>query len=104
MLLRAGEQISLTGQADDGPSGLIMIADQQPQLVLIDANLPDEQAWEVVEYLIKEHPNIYSLILAHTPQQHNRAMAAGADATLPDGFTTETLFTTLRTLINEPKN
>ncbi len=101
VLLRAGELVSLVGQADNGVSGLKMIDALRPNLVLMDADLPNGDTWDVLEHIKRTWPQVRCLILAHTQQQERDAQTAAADSCLRDGFTTEILFGTLRDLIND---
>jgi DNA-binding NarL/FixJ family response regulator len=103
VLLRAGKQISLIGQADEGTAGLKIIAEEKPRLVLLDADLPDEAAWGILDQLKKESENIRCLLLTHTPHQQAKAQQAGANAVLPDGFSTEILFENLQSLASEAR-
>jgi len=101
VLLRAGDQISLIGQADNGSSGLKMIDANRPFLVLLDAGLPDGCTWDVLKQIKREWPQVRCLVLTHTQEQQRIAQTAGADRILMDGFTTESLFSIMQTLISE---
>ena len=93
VLLRASAAIAQIVQADDLPSGLQQIAQSPPDLVLLDADLPDGQTWEAVRQIRQQWPECGCVVLAHTTHQERLARLNGATAILPDGFSTEALFT-----------
>lgn len=79
-LRRKGFEVSI---AADGEQGLTMIVDQQPDVVLLDMNLPLLDGWTVARKLRDEHPTIRSRIIALTAHalegDRERALAAGCD-------------------------
>jgi DNA-binding NarL/FixJ family response regulator len=95
VLLRASDDIVLAGQAGDTASGLCMLAECLPALVLLDASLPGEQALHVLQHVQGHWPHVHCLVLAHTLEQERLARQAGADAVLQPGFSAETLFHTI---------
>jgi DNA-binding NarL/FixJ family response regulator len=92
VLLRASARVAQIVQADDLPSGLQQIVQSPPDLVLLDADLPDGQTWEAVRQIRQCWPECGCVVLAHTTHQERMARSSGATAVLPDGFSTEALF------------
>jgi DNA-binding NarL/FixJ family response regulator len=90
-MVRAVPQVECPWQADDGPSTLQAIADGSPALVLLDAELADEEAWRVLGHMRARWPHIRCLILASNFQQRQIASRLGADAVLLKGFAATTL-------------
>lgn len=71
--------VDLVGVASGGLSAVGMIRQKQPDLVVINSNLPPGEASALIIWMKEEHPQICSLVLAETTQQLNRATRAGAD-------------------------
>jgi len=99
VLLRACDGITLAGQADDGPAGLQMIADRPPTVVVVDAKLPDGEAWWLLQQLQRQWPQVHSLVLAHSAHQERLARAAGADDVFQAGSSAEIFFDTIRDVV-----
>ena len=83
--------VGIVGVASGCLSALGMIPDAQPDLVVIDSNLPDTEASQLILLLKDKHPPIQSLVVVETTQQYNNATRAGADHairsySLPDGL------------------
>jgi two-component system response regulator NreC len=89
VVLRANENIEIAGQADDGKAALEAVTASFPVLVLLDANLPDGEAWSILEHLKRRLPEMYCCVLVHTCDQDQRARNKGADAVLQEGFSSE---------------
>lgn len=79
-LRRKGFSVST---AEDGEQGLAMIVEQQPDIVLLDMNLPLIDGWTVASRVRAEHPEVRSKIIALTAHalrgDRERALSAGCD-------------------------
>jgi chemotaxis response regulator CheB len=81
---------TFTGQADAEVVGVAsgclsalgIIPETQPDLVVIDSNLPEAEASQLILRLKQEVSPIHSLLLVETTQQLNKRANAGADFTL----------------------
>ncbi len=73
VLLQAGDLIVLAGLVDSGPTSLQWFAERAATAVLVDADLPGEQAWTVLQQLAEEWPQLPCLALAHTHAQAEQA-------------------------------
>jgi DNA-binding NarL/FixJ family response regulator len=100
VLLQAGNKITLAGQADDARSGLQLVAEYRPALVLLDTYLPGDDAWQILEHLKRNYPQIDCFVLAHSFDQERRAQEAGADAVFLAGFSAETFFEALKSIVS----
>ena len=100
VLLQAGNELALAGQADDARSGLRMIAEHRPTLVLLDTRLPDDDAWQVLAHLKRNYPQIRCFVLAHNFKQERRARETGADAIFLAGFSAETFFEAIESIVS----
>jgi DNA-binding NarL/FixJ family response regulator len=99
VLLRANGRLSLVEPADDARSGQQSIAARPPGLVLLDADLGDGDAQGALRQIKTQWPQLPCLVLVHNHDQEQMAWAAGADAVLQAGFSTETFFSTIKHLL-----
>ena len=74
--------VRVIGTAAGCLSALQMVYDMQPDLIVIDSNLPLEDVQELLRQLKQEGLETRSIVLAATSGQVRRALAAGADAAL----------------------
>jgi DNA-binding NarL/FixJ family response regulator len=96
VLLQASSNVVVAGQADDGSAARLWLAAHAPAAVLLDADLPGDEAWEVLRCLKRQQPSIYCLVLAHDFHQERQAQMGGADQVLLAGFSTEALFAVIK--------
>jgi DNA-binding NarL/FixJ family response regulator len=99
-LLRAVPQIRIIGQADDAPSALGLVADHYPDLLVLDAGLPDDGVWMVLGQVKAEWHQTCCLVLVDTIQQRRMAETANADAILVNGFSIDKFFTAIGRLLS----
>ena len=90
-LLRTMPQIKTVSKVDDIPTILKMIGEYRPDLILLYTDLPQEESWQILEYLSGD-PRIKCLVLTDTKQQQRKAEAHGADVALIIGFKAVELF------------
>lgn len=81
-------QAAIAETGNFSPS-LLRLAAGPGALVLVDAALPDEQAWQVMQ--VFRSPRTHSVLLAHSVAQQQQAREAGAAVILLDGFNAESL-------------
>jgi DNA-binding NarL/FixJ family response regulator len=98
-LLANTAQIKVTGLAGDGTELEEMVANAQPQLVLIDAGLTSESYQTVLDRLSTRWPQIRRLVLTDSRQQQEAARNAGADGVLMKGFIIPDLLQAIQTLL-----
>ncbi len=68
-----------------------MLTEHSPALVLLDADLPGDEAWTVLPQIKAQWPQTRCIVLANNGQQSQMAHVHGADAVLAKGFTVTTL-------------
>jgi len=90
VLVRAVPQIGHTVQANDALA-VLSAAELSPALVLLDADLPGNEAWTVLRQIKAQWPQTRCIVLANNGQQSQIANVHGADAVLAKGFTVTTL-------------
>jgi DNA-binding NarL/FixJ family response regulator len=102
VLLQASGHVTVAGQADDGSAAQLWLAAHIPAAVLLDADLPGDEAWEVLRRLKRQQPSIYCLVLAHDFHQERQAQVDGADQVLLAGFSAEALFAAIEKIKGNP--
>ena len=80
--LSMSDDIVVIGQAEDGAEGLHMARTRNPDVILLDVNLPDQNGHQVARKLQAEQPDIGIVMLTayHDEEQSLYAMRAGASA------------------------
>ena len=99
VLLLASGKVAHVSQVDDALVCLPDITAHPPNLVLLSAHSSDGSLWQTVRELKRQCPQMRCVALVHTRAQEQLAREAGADALLPEGFTTEELFNVIGTVI-----
>ncbi len=102
LLERAGYRVVL---AADGQASLTQAKRHHPDLVLMDLSLPDMDGWEAVRHLRKMREFRTTPIIAVTahvsPQEEERAMAAGCTAHIGKPFDTRVLLQSIARLLKD---
>lgn len=102
-LLNAAPQIGIIGRIEKGPVALKMIPPGYPALVVLEAGLPDGEAWTTLQQLKANRPQTRCIMLVDNSTQQQMAREAGADGVLLSGFSAAHLFTTLEKLLPYPE-
>ncbi|MDJ0536274.1 MAG: response regulator transcription factor [Xenococcaceae cyanobacterium MO_207.B15] len=78
--LELESDIQIVAVTKDGSSALEQIAELQPDLVMIDLELPDINAITLIEIIKERYPQIKTLILSNNQEENyiNQAIIAGA--------------------------
>ena len=99
-LLRTIPYLTLVGQVDDGLSAIKTMTDQHPTLVLLGANLLDEDIQTVLAQIKAKWPETRCIVLVDNVQQQWIAKAAGADSALLVGFPAAKFINTIQELLS----
>ena len=99
LALGAEPSLSYIGHARDSAEATRLVEELQPDIVLMDVQLPDVDGLTTTERLLATHPDLRVVILtAHTdPALVTRAAAAGAAGFLPKDGALRDVFQALRT-------
>jgi DNA-binding NarL/FixJ family response regulator len=91
----------IVGAAEDGPSALAVIRDQQPDILLIDVSLPDMNGFAVAEKLNAiGSPVRIIFVTAHRDKQYaNRAFEIGAKGYVLKGAIASELLAAVRAVV-----
>jgi DNA-binding NarL/FixJ family response regulator len=104
-LVRAGLRTELSsagfeiaGEAGDGPEGLALVAEQHPDVAVVDIALPGFDGIELTARIKAEHPQTRIVILTMHEIEHDvaAAVAAGADAYCVKNSDTGTIIAAVR--------
>ncbi len=103
-LLRTVPQIEIIAEANDSSVLLSMGSEIQPELILLDASLFDEDTWPGITRIKGEWPNAQCVALVEGELQRQNAQAAGADFVLSKGFPAARLVTLIEDLLSQMEN
>ena len=99
VLVNSMPGLKVVGLATNYISAMHMMIHYHPALVLLDGDLPDNQAWAVLQQMQLKQPRTPCLFFVSSIQQQRAARAAGARAALLKGFEAAELFSTIETLL-----
>ncbi|HTR43926.1 MAG TPA: response regulator [Pseudomonadales bacterium] len=74
---------------------------QQPDLVLLDLNMPDRDGWDAFLLMNSTHPLVPVVIITALPHQHQRAADCGVAALLEKPLDIQLLLRTIQDLLAE---
>ncbi|MFN2286042.1 MAG: response regulator [Anaerolineae bacterium] len=98
-LLQSLPQVAAVEQAHTAAAALQMVETKPLALVLVDSNLPGEEAWTVLSQLKARRPSIRCVVLSETVQHCRQAEAAGANRALLTGIPAPKLSVALEGLL-----
>lgn len=98
-LLRTVPNVGVVKLADDAAAGLMMIAKHNPKLVLLDAALPKDSAWTVLQQVKLQWPGIHCVVLGDSIQHCQRAELAGASRVILKGSSAAQLPVTIERML-----
>ena len=95
-MLSAQPGIHVAGGATQGDEVLALVADQQPDVVLLDARLPGSDGIKTARMLKMYFPKVRIIIISLYMDHQAEALAAGADMFLIKGCPIEELIGAVR--------
>lgn len=99
-LLRTLPEIEIIAEIKD-PAVLLKIgSEMQPDLILLDASLCDEENWAVITKIKGEWPQTECVVLVEDSQHHQAVYDAGADLVVPQGFPATKLVAAIEELLS----
>lgn len=98
MILRLEADFEVVGEAGDGKSAIATAADQQPDLVLLDLQMPVMDGLEALPLIRQSAPDATVVVLSGFPSEAMavNALAAGAAAYVSKGLALSDLVAKLR--------
>ena len=94
-VLKANELIDIVGIAGGGLSASKLINKFSPEVVVLDGNLAEDEALEIMQWLQWNYPKIKTLILVENNLQSKNLLEAGGDFVISKGFLSEQLADTI---------
>lgn len=91
--------LSVVASSGDGLSALRQTAQHHPDLLVIDANLLDEEVDALIVAVKADRPGTRCLVFLYSSQREASALAAGADAVLQRNSSAQRLHATLAQLM-----
>lgn len=98
ILLKYQADMQVVGEASEGQTLLIQIEQTNPDLILLDWNLPDLTAIGSVIGLRRTRPDLLIVVLSGRPESRRDALAAKADAFVSKIDQPERLLAVLQTM------
>lgn len=87
--------------ASDGYEAMIKCRHYQPDLILMDLNMPRLDGWQTMEVLDQMEPLVPIIIITARPQQYERAVVAGVDAFMEKPLDFPVLLDAVERLLHE---
>lgn len=97
-LLELAPDIEVTHEASNGQEAVQLVADQQPDVVLMDVRMPVMDGLEATRQIKESWPQTKIIVLTMYPSNEAKALAAGADRFLLKGATSSSLAEVIRSL------
>ena len=94
-LLTMWQEIEVIGEACNGQDAVRLVAEHQPNIVLMDLHMPVLDGVQATQLIKQQWPAVTVVILTMYAVEQSAALAAGADAFLLKGGTPERLLAAL---------
>ena len=98
LLIEEEPEWHIDAEAPNAKRLLSLIAQNPPDLVLLDASLPGRRMEDLLAELRRTYPQLMIIILSGRPENHRPAIHSGANAFVSKGNPPEDLLTTLHNL------
>jgi DNA-binding NarL/FixJ family response regulator len=98
-LMTTMPQIEVLAETSDPSALLRMGAEMEPDVVLLDASLPEEGVWPALQHIGEQWCQCRSIVLVEDSQQQQEARAAGADVALLKGYPAAKLIAAIEGLL-----
>jgi DNA-binding response OmpR family regulator len=90
--------------AEDGKAAIKAAIEHQPDLVLLDLNMPNMDGWTAFAKLEDARPLIPVIVLTARPNQYRHAVELGVDAFMEKPLNFPVLLRAIRKLTYEPED
>jgi two-component system chemotaxis response regulator CheY len=101
ILLESG--LTVCGEANDGATTRRILAENPPNVVLLDIVLPGENGLELLSFIKKEYPEIHVIMVSGEPSSERvqSAIASGARGFIVKPFNAQNVMSAFKRLIPE---
>jgi DNA-binding NarL/FixJ family response regulator len=103
-LLEIQPDMQEVGMAPSGHKAMELVKELQPDLVLLDAQMPDLTGIEVAQMIKSQWPKVKVILMTMYPDYRAKAIEAGADAFLTKGIPPEHILSLIRGITQIEKN
>ena len=100
-LLAVWPQVEEVREAANGQEAVHLVEEAQPDVVLMDARMPEMDGVEATRHIKARWPQVKVIVLSMYADYMADALAAGADAFVSKGEPPERLLTILTTVITK---
>jgi DNA-binding NarL/FixJ family response regulator len=100
-LMTTMPQIEIVAEASDSSALLRMGHTLQPDIVLIDASLSQDEVWSALNNIRDGWLQTRTIVLVENSHQQEQAQKAGADVALLQGFPAAMLATIIEELLSQ---
>ena len=101
-LLALAPDIEVTHEASNGRQAVQSVAEEPPDLVLMDVRMPVMDGLEATRQIKDRWPEVKVVVLTMYPAHEDKALAAGADRFLLKGARSSSLTEVIRSLLVSP--
>jgi DNA-binding NarL/FixJ family response regulator len=101
-ILQAASDVEVIGEADSGCDALTQVEKLQPDIILVDAQMPGMDGVETTSRIKERWPNVKVLFLTVHSSYIKAALAAGADRCLMKDCTWRELMEAVRKVGGQP--
>ena len=77
-LIATTDDLSVVGEAGGGEQAVALVAELEPEIVLMDLSMPGMDGIEATRRILKEHPEVRVVVLTSFADEERDALAAGA--------------------------
>ena len=102
-LLEIQPDMQEVGMAPSGHKALELVEELQPNLVLMDAQMPDMTGIEVTQKIKSRWPNVKVILMTMFSDFRTKAIEAGADTFLTKGIPPEHVLSLIRGIVQIEK-
>jgi DNA-binding NarL/FixJ family response regulator len=103
-LLELAPDIEVTHEASNGREAVQIVAQEQPDVVLMDVRMPVMDGLEATRHIKNRWPQVKVIVLTMYPSNEAQALAAGADRFVLKGATSNSLAGVIRSLDSSDKH
>lgn len=101
MMLELDKSITVVGEARDGQEAVDLVRDTEPDVILMDTNMPEMDGIKATEIISVKYPQVAVIIVSVQGEAEylRRAMLAGAKEYLVKPFTADELASTVKRVV-----
>jgi DNA-binding NarL/FixJ family response regulator len=100
LLLNTLASVSEVREAASGQEAVQLISELQPQVVVMDARMPEMDGVEATRIIKASWPEIKVIVISMYPEYQSEALLVGADAFISKGLPPRVLLSTICELLS----